>query len=315
MRLRTICNSIERRQLLKSILAATAGLGATKFVDLLPLSSSSAAQNGAMQDVSMRFGIVTDSHSADFKSSGSRRYTESLGKMTECVEVMNDHEDVKFLIELGDFVDGNSPTPLDCIEKIEDVFTDFKGPQYHVLGNHCHDDFSKDQFLGHIDNTGFDPAPGHYSVNHGGIHFVALDANYRSDGEPYDSGNFNWRDANIPEAQIDWLRDDLDNAGLPAIIFLHQCLDGSGAHYVENAAEVRKVLEEYGKTLAVFQGHNHAGDYKRIEGIHYYTLKAMVEGSGEENNSYALVEVKPDYIAVKGYRRAASRDMGLSGTD
>ncbi len=299
--------------MLRSMLATTAGLGVARYVDYLPFSALKAAQSEKLEKPKLRFGVVTDSHSANYKRGGSRRYTESLMKMTECVEVMDDHEDVEFLIELGDFIDGHSPTPPDCLEKIEDVFTGFNGPHYHVLGNHCHDDFSKEQFLGHIKNTGFDSAAGHYSVDHGGIHFVVLDANYRGDGEPYDSGNFNWTDANIPEAQVDWLRNDLNNAELPAIIFIHQCLDGSGSHYVENAAEVRKVLEEYGKTLTVFQGHNHSGAYRRIEGIHYYTLKAMVVGSGEENNSYALVEVNPEYIAVKGYRRAVGREMEIKG--
>ncbi|GAG06588.1 unnamed protein product, partial [marine sediment metagenome] len=42
-------------------------------------------------------------------------------------------------------------------------------------------------------------------------------------------------------------------------------------------------------------------------GIHYYTLKALVEGSGPENNSYATAEVHPDgSITITGYRKALS---------
>lgn len=44
--------------------------------------------------------------------------------------------------------------------------------------------------------------------------------------------------------------------------------------------------------------------------IHYYTLKAMVEGSGEANNSYAIVEVRADNsLTVTGYRNAAGKEM------
>ena len=60
----------------------------------------------------------------------------------------------------------------------------------------------------------------------------------------------------------------------------------------------------------MFQGHNHAGHYSHIEGIHYYTLKAMVEGTGQENSSYAIVEVDDDHTAVvTGYRWALSTTM------
>ena len=88
------------------------------------------------------------------------------------------------------------------------------------------------------------------------------------------------------------------------IAFVHQQLDGEGSHCVKNAAAVRQILQENKSVLAVFQGHNHAGHYSAIEGIHYYTSKAMVEGSGSSNNAYAIVEVHEDSgIVVTGYRR------------
>jgi len=54
-----------------------------------------------------RFGIVTDSHYANRKYS-NRFCSESIGKMTECVELMNKQE-VDFLIELGDLKDQDDP--------------------------------------------------------------------------------------------------------------------------------------------------------------------------------------------------------------
>jgi alkaline phosphatase len=70
------------------------------------------------------------------------------------------------------------------------------------------------------------------------------------------------------------------------IVFVHQQLDCEGDLCVNNAGEVRQVLKRSRKKLAVFQGHNHSGHYSRLNGIHYYTLKAMVEGSGSHNNAY-----------------------------
>jgi alkaline phosphatase len=80
--------------------------------------------------------------------------------------------------------------------------------------------------------------------------------------------------------------------------------------YVNNAREVRSILDDSRKVLAVFQGHHHAGSCRRLRRIHYYTLKALVEGAAPQDNSYAIVHVHPDgAITVNGYRRAESRRL------
>jgi alkaline phosphatase len=172
------------------------------------------------------------------------------------------------------------------------------------------DSLSKRQFLENVENTAIDPARSYYSFDVAGLHCVVLDANYRADGSDYDRGNFDWTDANIPPHELDWLKQDLAASQGCVIVFIHQLLDGEGSVYVKNAPDVRQALEESGKVLAVFQGHHHEGAYSRIEGIHYYTLKGVVEGRGQENNSYALVEVQRDHsLIVTGYRKAVSREL------
>jgi 3',5'-cyclic AMP phosphodiesterase CpdA len=113
---------------------------------------------------------------------------------------------------------------------------------------------------------------------------------------------------------MEWLRQDLTAASLPVVIFIHQLLDGKGDPYVNNAEDIRNILQASGKVLVVFQGHKHQGDYSNIRGIHYYTLKAMVDGSGPENNSYATVDVLDDNcIIVTGYRKVVSRELSRCG--
>ena len=78
----------------------------------------------------------------------------------------------------------------------------------------------------------------------------------------------------------------------------------AGRHFINNASEVRQILERSKKVLAVFNGHQHTGRYNIINDIHYYTLKAVVEGQGTENNAYAIVEISADNnIVINGYRR------------
>ncbi len=261
----------------------------------------------------LRFGIVADAHYCDVAPRGSRHYRESLAKMRECAEFMND-EKVHFLIELGDLKDQDL-TPVEentlrYLEQIEAEFSRFNGPRYHVLGNHDLDSISKPQFFGRVKNTGVPNTKSYYSFDRGSVHFVVLDACYTSSGAAYDHGNFDWTDANIPPDELEWLKQDLRQAKGPCVVFTHQLLDGEGSVYIKNAEDVRGVLEESQTVQAVFQGHHHEGQYTKINGVHYYTLKAMVEGSGAANNSYAIVEAKPDGLIVTGYRKAVSQMIG-----
>jgi len=256
--------------------------------------------------------MVTDPHYADCDARGTRFYGESVAKMRECVELMR-RERVEFLIELGDFKDQDEPSveanTMRYLVEIEAEFQRFGGPTYHVLGNHDMDSLSKSQFLAAIDNTGIDAEASYYSFDHGGLHFVVLDANFMADGAPYDHDNFDYRDTNIPPAQLDWLAQDLGATDAPTLLFVHQRLDGEGSAFINNADEVRMLLRRRGNVVAAFHGHDHAGGHNLIDGVHYYTLRAVVEGSGPESSSYAIVEVTGAGLAVTGYRRAVTQEL------
>ncbi len=297
---------VTRRVFLKASVLSAAGVGLSQLSCAVQPSSTRKRR-------ACRFGIVTDCHYADADTRNGRYYRESLEKLAECVELMN-AEKIDFLVELGDFKDEDAKPAeektLSYLRAVEQVFQQFTGPTYHVLGNHDMDSISKQQFLSNVENTGIDSARSYYSLDSKGFHFVVLDANYRSDGADYDHGNFNWTDANIPKHELDWLAEDLAGARGPVIVFVHQLLAEAASHTIKNAEEVRSILKSSAKVAAVFQGHKHEGDYSQIEGVHYYTLKAVVEGSGQESNAYAIVDVLPDgSITVTGYRRAESRSM------
>jgi hypothetical protein len=267
----------------------------------------------------LRFGLVTDIHYADIEPAGARTYRESPAKLAECVRFMNAQQ-VDFLAELGDFKDQGKPpsegTTIEYLQTIEKVFRGFEGERCHVLGNHDLDSLSKRQFVeatrgnfagGHLEPPTMDT---HYAFELKGLQFVVLDGNFRSDGTPYDHGNYEWADANVPAAELAWLDRQLSGARVPVVVLVHQQLDGEGAYYVKNASAVRETLERHGKVLAVFQGHRHEGGYSAINGIHYYTLKGVIEGSGVENSAFAVVEADASFnLTVTGYRKADSRTL------
>lgn len=295
---------VERRDFLRVSAASLAGLVAFRGGDWAGAGTARAG---------VRFGVLTDAHYADGPSRGTRFYRESRSKVREAVTQLGAAR-VTFLAQLGDIKDmvaGESPErTLDHLSLITHETARFNGPVYHVLGNHDMDNVSKPQALGLLRSTGVAAGRSFYSFSRGGVRFITLDACYTKAGGDYDRGNFDWRDANVPAAELAWLRGELAASAEPVIVLAHQRLDGAGDVYVTNSAAVREAFEASGNVLAVFQGHDHAGARSTLGGIHYYTLKAVVEGSGQDSNSYAVVEVRSDLsISVRGYRKAETAEF------
>ncbi|MBD0400383.1 metallophosphoesterase [Flammeovirga sp. EKP202] len=265
----------------------------------------------------LQFGMMTDSHFADCPSRGIRFFHESKEKMQECVDLMNKRK-VDFMIHLGDLKDEGKPAveseTLQYLQEIERVYAQFSGPRYHAIGNHDLDSISKKQFLDHIENTGISKDKSYYSFDKQGFHFIVLDANYLKDGTDHGHRNFHWEDTQLSTEEWQWLQRDLLNNTLPTIVFLHHTLHDVGEkgkkYHVTDSHKIRKLLEESGNVLAVFQGHYHQEKYQKINGIHYYVLKAMVDYSGKKNNSYAIVKLyKNGVLEIEGFRRAISKSL------
>jgi hypothetical protein len=261
----------------------------------------------------LRFGLIADPHYADGPPRGNRHYRESLLKVREAIERLRDGR-VGFVAILGDMKDmvtGESGVQtLSHLVTIEREFQRFGGPLYHVLGNHDMDNLSKPQVLGAVRNTGIPADRSYYAFSQGGLRIIVLDATYGKDGRDYDRGKFDWKDANIPASQLAWFDRELGAAVEPVIVLVHQRLDGDGPASIRNRVEVRRRMEASGKVLAVFQGHDHAGFHTLINAIHYYTLRATVDGTGPTNNAYVIVEVSPGLdITVTGYRRAVGMKL------
>ncbi len=252
---------------------------------------------------SVRVGMATDLHYADKAPAGSRHYRESLAKLAEATNYFQQTKPA-FIVELGDFIDAaeSVATEQSYLKTVSRAFAAAPGEKHYVLGNHCVYTLTKEEFLGGVGRE-----KSYYAFDQGGLHFIILDSCFRSDGAPYGRKNFQWTDPNIPAAELDWLQSDLQANNRPTVVFAHQRLDVSNHYGVKNAADVRRVLEASGQVSAVFQGHSHQNDYREINGVHYCTLAAMVEGSGLENNAYTLMDVFRDgSLRLAGNRKQKS---------
>lgn len=253
--------------------------------------------------VAVTFGLITDLHYADRPPSGTRHYRESLSKLAEAGKQFATDR-TAFVVELGDLIDAadSVATEQSYLKRISRAFAAVADERHHVLGNHCVDTLTKPEFL-----DGVGQKQSYYSFDRGGVHFIVLDACFRSDSKPYGRKNSRWNDALIPAAEIDWLRADLEANDRPVVVFAHQRLDVANNYGIKNAAAVRQLLERSGRVRAVFQGHSHKNDYRDIAGIHYCTLVAMVEGAGPASSGYATARLRADgSLAVSGFRKQNS---------
>lgn len=251
----------------------------------------------------LRIGMMTDMHYADKDPAGTRYYRETLAKLADASENLASAK-IDFLVELGDFIDAadSVETERGYLKTIAKPFAEICDDRHYVLGNHCVDTLTKAEFLG-----GVGQEKSYYSFDRGEIHFVVLDACFKSDGTPYGRKNFVWTDANIPPEELEWLKSDLQGTKKKTIIFAHQRLDNEGNHAVKNSPAVRKILQEAGNVWAVFQGHSHANDYHEVAGIHYCTMRAMVEKSGLPNSGFSLLEIDPQgTLKINGFRDQVS---------
>lgn len=257
----------------------------------------------------LKVGLITDLHYADKPHAGTRHYRETLSKLSEAATQFEKVQ-VALVVELGDLIDAadSMDTEQSYLKTINRDFSAISTDRHYVLGNHCVVTLHKAEFLGSVEQK-----QSYYSFDRGEFHFVVLDSCFRKDGEPYGRKNFQWTDANIPAAELEWLRADLKATDRKTIVFAHQRWDVSNDHGVKNCPDVRTAFEESGKVLAVYQGHSHKNDLKDIGGIHYCTLTAMVEGSGAENNGYSVMEIAADgSIVLHGFRKQQKYDWKRS---
>ncbi|YCM42217.1 metallophosphoesterase [Verrucomicrobiaceae bacterium 227] len=259
----------------------------------------------------LRLGLLTDVHYADRETRGSRFYRDSLTKGKEAAAFFQEKKPAA-VICLGDVIDAAKTVEEETsyLKSIAKVLDEAGVPRHHVLGNHCVATLTKEEFFEH---SGQAVKKGYYSVDLKGVHVVILDACFNKKMEAYGRDNFQWTDANIPPAEMEWLKADLAGTELPVVVFAHQRLDlePKDHHAVKQSPEVRRIFEMSGKVKAVFQGHSHKNELHEVAGIPYCTLKAMVEGGGVENSGYSLLEVFADgSLKLKGFRKQVDRELG-----
>ena len=277
---------------------------------------------GSRVQKSCRIALATDSHYALKEDLEDKCYSDALLKMEEFVKTVNPLA-CDLAIHLGDFKDEDlvpkEDSTLDYLTKMEDEFSKFEGPRFHCLGNHDLDSITKKQFLEIAENSSLrpnsrvEPDSGHYSFDLKSIRFVVLDANYDEAGnDHFFRKGGDWEKPFIPLKELSWLKNTIDDSPHPIVLFIHHPLyayvKNGHSYHVVNHMEIRAILEASGKVVAVFNGHMHEEMLHELNGIRYFALNSMLEGTFVQRNCFYVFEIQPDRMRIDRYERIHKLD-------
>lgn len=289
----------------------------------LCIATDGLGEVGTEQGPLFSFGVVADAQYCDYDPAGTRYYRNSLAKLAACVKDFN-AEGPACVIHLGDFIDRDFAS----FDKPLAIYNRLRAPHYHVLGNH---DFSvADGDKGKVRHT-LGVGKGYYTFAHDTWRFIVLDGNdvgmnadaqgsekYRQGEAAYqrlkESGAPNaqvWN-GGVGAEQVAWLKETLDKAaaaGEKAILLCHFPVFPPSEHTLWNDHEIVDLIDSYDCVVAYINGHNHAGNYGERNGVHYLTIRGMVETA--DTTAYAVIDVYGDRLVVHGRGREPSRTLAI----
>ena len=268
------------------------------------------------EEYKFSFGAIADCQYCAEPNRGSMHYSFSAGKLQECIRELNTH-DLKFVIHLGDFIDRNYAS----FDKVLPIYQSLKMPAFHALGNHDFD--VADKWKSKIPvRLGMQAR--YYDFVLEGWRFIILDGNdvsfhaYPKDSLKYSEAEAyykknkvrspKWNGA-VGKEQLAWMGKILVAAqekGEKVVLYCHFPVYPVDPHNLWNAKQIISILEEFPCVKAYINGHNHKGKYGQKDGIHYLTLKSMVE---TEINAYSIISVYHDRLIISGHGREKDRTL------
>mgnify|MGYP003975989587 CR=1 FL=1 len=266
----------------------------------------------------INFGAIADCQYCDQVSRGVRKYSTSHQKLQKCVDHFNTL-DLDFVIHLGDLIDKD----FKSFDVVLPIYNKLKSPHYHALGNHDFD--VADSLKKDVPAKMGMPAK-YYQFQKGQWRFLVLDGNDLSfnaypEGSPkYQESEKYYLDNKIKSpkwngalgaTQIHWLKKQLDEAQANkqnVILFAHFPVYPKDPHNLWNSKEIIEILESYPCVKAYINGHNHKGNYGLKNGIHYLTLKGMVD---TDKNTYAIIRLTNKSIEVQAFGREKNRSLPI----
>ncbi|KAJ8748032.1 hypothetical protein K2173_011853 [Erythroxylum novogranatense] len=259
-----------------------------------PMGSTHALESAQGKLPLFSFGVISDVQYADIPD----------GKSFLGIPRYYRHSFTYFVINFGDIVDGFCPKDqsLNAVRKVVTEFEKFKGPVYHLIGNHCLYNLPREKLLR--------------------FRIVVLDGyDISAIGWPPDNPNtlqallFLRKRTLIQIRTMEWLDNVLQEAmklNQKVIVCCHLPLD-PGVSCREallwNYDEVLNVIHQYDCVKACLSGHDHKGGHSiDSHGVHHRSFEAALE-CPPGTDAFGYIDVYDDRLILVGADRMKSTSM------
>ena len=189
--------------------------------------------------------------------------------------------DADVCVNLGDLIqdDYDKQRDLEVFARIHEKLAHFPCPCYSILGNH------ELKMMDAI--TDMEAVLGHkatYSLNFGGYHLVCLSPEVRPELGIRRGGCY--KAQYLGDSTIRWLKNDLAENKLPALVFTHYPLAEDDTEedplmFMKDRAQVKEILKNDPNVLAVFSGHQHVAKAFVEDGVRYFLTGALCPAPDE----------------------------------
>jgi len=310
---------MKRRELLKCLAAGGAAwMGLARGLG--------AADSAGAKKPALSFGIIADVQYQDIPPQGKRSYRDSLKKLEQCVEEFRGLKP-DFIIQLGDLINGGFAS----FDAVLPICAKLPATLYHVIGNHDLEvePENKTKVIARLGLDKLGEGKGWYDFARPGWRFIVLNGNDISMAAPgaeerkaaetmladlkkRKAENASVWNGAVGLRQLEWLRKTLASAAAArekAVVFCHFPVLPAGNSTLWNGPELIAALDSSKCVAAYICGHVHGGNHVQAGGIHYLTVKGMVEN---DPTAFALMEILPDSLRETGFGREPSRTLKFS---
>jgi 3',5'-cyclic AMP phosphodiesterase CpdA len=290
---------------------------------ILSLISSGVNISAQEKKPLIQFGIIADIQYADCEPGGTRFYRNSLHKLDDCVNYLNDSK-VQFTINLGDVIDRNFADLDSVLVRLKRL----KNKVYNTTGNHDYHGITDNRIL----YDKLDMPSEYYSFKKKNWVFILLNTNEISSyanvmgtekereltamrQQIKSSGGIQGAEWNggVGKKQLPWLNNQLakaEKSGDCVLVFTHHPLYPKTGFTALNNMEILDVIGNYSCVKAVFSGHHHTGSFAYYKNIPVVTVEGLIETENE--NAFGIIKIYNNKIVLEGNGRMTSRDLNYN---
>lgn len=252
----------------------------------------------------MKAAFISDVHLGPlsyFRGVRRKLSEHSENYIAQFVRHVSETSGYSFAIQLGDLIQhSDKQTDMDNLRKAVTMLSTCSCSFYHLIGNHDTIYLTPGEARNILGSPGL-----YYSFDASRVHVVILHSEVPIPEQP---------PIIISEQQLAWLRSDLARTDKPTLVFVHHSLadqDLVGNPWFEgqpdnclikNRNEVRQVLADSGKVIAVINGHLHWNRIDIHDGIPYITVQSAVESlvdQGIPANSWGTIELDNTTLRIE----------------